>query len=151
SELLFDRPPRSQSRGEGWTADSDHEVLKSATWGSSERGWDQWISRDLYLSVRLLHLLKSIKAKGFYEATCQTPVTPDKDESAWNKGKLQLLFESGVPLNPAGTVSDDDAKWLRQFLKTQAGQVEREWDIKAAEKRVSAKLPKSYVDFVTAV
>jgi hypothetical protein len=151
SEMLFGRPPRSQSRGEGWMADSDHEVLKSATWGSSERGWDQWISRDLYTSVRLLHLLKQIKAKGFYEATCQTPVTPDRDESAWIKGKLQLLKESGVPFSPAGTLSADDAKWFRQFLKTQARQVEREWDIKAAEKRVSAKLPKSYVDFVTTV
>lgn len=151
SEMLFGRPPRSQSRGEGWTAHSDYEVLKSATWGSSERGWDQWISRDLYTSVRLLHLFKKIKAKGFYEATCQSPVTSDKDESAWIKEKLQLLVESGVPLNPAGTLSDDDAKWFRKFLKTQARQGEQEWDIKTAEKRVNAKLPESYVDFVTAV
>lgn len=151
SEMLFGRPPRDQACGEGWTADSDYEVLKSSTWGSSERGWDQWISRNLYLSVRLLHLLKKIKAKGFDEATCQKPVAPDKEEVGWIKEKLQLLEASGIPFYPAGTVSDDDAKWFRQFLQSQARHKEMEWDIKAVEKRVKAKLPKSYVDFVNTV
>jgi hypothetical protein len=151
SEMLFGRARRDQPRGEGWTADSDYEVLKSATWGSSERGWDQWISRDLYMSVRLLHLLKKIKAKGFYEATCQKPVTPNNEESAWIKEKLQLLEASSIPFHATGTLSDDETKWFRQFLKTHARQEEPEWDIKAVEKRVKAKLPKSYVDFVNTV
>jgi len=147
SESLFG----NQASGAGWTADSNFEVLKSSTWGSSERGWDQWISRDLYLSVRLLHLLKKIKAKGFYEATCQKPVAPDKEESAWIKEKLQLLDANGVPFHAAGTLSDEDAKWFRRFLTAHARQVESAWDIKAVEKRVKAKLPKSYVDFVNTV
>src|SRR5262249_28260126 len=45
SEVLFGRPPRDQPRAEGWTAQSEYEILRSSTWGSSERGWDQWISR----------------------------------------------------------------------------------------------------------
>ena len=151
SETLFGTPPCDQPKGTGWTSDSDYEILKSATWGSSERGWDQWISRNLFFSVRLLHLLKKIKAKGFYEATCQKPMTPDKDESAWIKDKLQLLEASGIPFHAAGTLSDDDAKWLRDYIKIHVREVELDWDIKAVERRVKAKLPKSYIDFVSAI
>ena len=151
SESLFGRPPRDQPHGEGWTADSDYDVLKSSTWGSSERGWDQWISRDLYLSVRLLHLLKKIKAKGFNEATCQKPISPDKDESAWISEKLQVLETAGIAFHADGTLSEEDSKWLRGFIKTHSRELKSEWDIKAVERRVKAKLPKSYLDFVSAV
>jgi hypothetical protein len=151
SEVLFGRPPREQPLGVGWTEESDHELLKSSTWGSSERGWDEWISRDLYMSVRLLHLLKKIKAKGFYEATCQKPVAPNKEESAWIKEKLQVLEASGIPFHAVGTLSDDDTKWFRAYLETHARAVRTDWDIKAVERRVKARLPKSYVDFVTTV
>ena len=147
SEILFGRPPR----GEGWTAESEHDVLKSSTWGSSERGWDQWISRDLYLSVRLLHLLKRIKAKGFHEATCRKPVSPSKDESAWINNKLQVLEAAGIPFHAEGTLSDEDAKWLRSYIKAHSRELKSDWDIKAVERRAKAKLPKSYLDFISAV
>lgn len=151
SEMLFGRLPRNQARGEGETAESEYEVLKSSTWGSSERGWNEWISRDLYVSVRLLHLLKKIKAKGFYEATCQKPVAPDKNESAWIGRQLKVLEASGIPVHAPGTLSDSDGRWFRQFLKTHARRRKPRWDIMAVEKRVNAKLPKSYVDFVDTV
>jgi hypothetical protein len=151
SEWLFDKPSRNQPRGEGWTDESEFEVLKSSTWGSSERGWNQWISRGLYMSVRLSHLLKKIKARGFYEATCQKPATPNKEESAWIKEKIQVLKGSGIPLHPAGTISEEDARWLREYIKIHARQAESDWDIRAVEKRLKVKLPKSYVDFVRIV
>ncbi|MFO0938901.1 MAG: SMI1/KNR4 family protein [Gemmataceae bacterium] len=151
SEILFGKPPRNQPQAEGWTADSDYDVFKSATWGSSEKGWDQWISRDLYLSVRFLHLLKKIKAKGFYEATCQKPVSPDKDESAWIKEKFKVLESAGIRFHADGTLSDEDAKWLRSYIKTHSCEVKSDWDVKATERRVKAKLPKSYLDFISLV
>jgi SMI1 / KNR4 family (SUKH-1) len=142
---------RAYPRKDGWSCALDHDILKSATWGSSERGWAQWISRDLYMSVRLLNLLKKIKAKGFYEATCQKTTSPDKDESAWLKEKLQKLEAAGIPFHADGTLSDDDAKWFREYLKSHARDVKANWEIKAVERRVKAKLPKSYVDFVSTV
>lgn len=151
SESLFGRLRGHQSRGEGWTADSDYDVLKSSTWGSSERGWDQWISRDLFLSVRLLHLLKKIKAKGFHEATCQKPASPDKEESAWITDKLHALEAAGIPPHAEGALSDEDAKWLRGFIKTHSAELTSDWDIKAVERRIKAKLPKSYLDFIRGV
>ena len=151
SESLFGRPRPRKPGGESWTADSNHDVLKSSTWGSSERGWDQWIFRDLFMSVRLLHLLKKIKAKGFHESTHEKPLSPDKDESAWINEKLQALELASIPFHADGTLSDEDAKWLRGFIKTHSREVKSEWDIKAVERHVKAKLPKSYVDFVGAV
>lgn len=135
----------------GWNCELDHDILKSATWGSSEHGWDQWISRDLYMSVRLLHLLKKIKAKGLQEATCQKTTTPDKDESEWIREKLQILEAAGIPFHADGTLSDEDAKWLRAYIKTQSRAVTADWNIKAVERRINAKLPKSYIDFISAV
>lgn len=146
--------PRSAHPGSQWseslfgrTDDSAHDVLKSSTWGSSERGWDQWIARNFFLSVRLLHLFKKIKAKGFHFATCQ----PDKVESAWIKEKLQLLEVAGIPFHADGMLSDDDAKWLRGYIQIHSREVKSVWDIKAVERRVKAKLPKSYLDFIGAV
>lgn len=142
---------RAYPRKDGWSCELDYDIQKSATWGSSERGWDLWISRDLYMSVRLLNLLKKIKAKGFHEATCQKTTTPDKDESTWIKEKLQILEAAGIQFHADGTLSDEDAKWLREYIKAHSRAVTADWDIKAAERRVKAKLPKSYIDFVSAV
>lgn len=142
---------RSYPRKDGWSCELDQDILKSATWGSSERGWDIWVLRDLYMSVRLFNLLKKIKAKGLDEATCQKTTTPDKDESAWIKEKLQLLEAVGIPFHAEGTLSDEDGKWLRGYIKTHSRDVKSEWDIKAVERRFKAKLPKSYLDFVKVV
>lgn len=151
SESVFGGPPPDPTRAEGWSADADFDVLKSSTWGSSERGWDKWIFRNLYLSVRLLHLLKMIKAKGFHEATCQKPISPNKDESAWINEKLKELEKAGIPFHADGTLSDVDARWLRGYIKTHTREIQSNWDIKAVERRLKAKLPKSYLDFIRAV
>jgi len=129
----------------------DYDIVKSATWGSSECGWDVWISRKLYMSVRLLTLLKKIKARGFYEATCKKTTSPDRDECAWIKEKLRILEQAGIPLHAEGTLSNEDAKWLRDYIKTHSRKTKTEWNLKAIERRLKAKLSKSYVDFVTTV
>jgi len=151
SEYLFGTPRRNQPKGEGWTSDSNHEIFKSATWGSSERGWNLWISRDLFMSVRLLQLLKKIKARGFYEMTLQKPTSPDQDETAWIKDKLQVLEASGIPLHAEGPLSAGDAVWFRDYIKSHARPFKPDWDLKAVERRLKIKLPKSYLDFVSTV
>lgn len=138
-------------RKDGWSCELDHDILKSATWGSSEDGWDKWISRRLYLSVRLLNLLKKIKASGFHEATCQKTTLPDQDETKWIEDKIELLKRANIPLHADGTMSDEDAKWLRKYIKAHSRAIQADWDVKAIEKRLKAKLPKSYTDFVNAV
>jgi hypothetical protein len=151
SESLLDTPGRSLQAGKGWTCELNYDLMKSATWGSSEDGWHQWISRDVFMSVRLLHLLKKFKARGFYEATCQKPIAPDKDESEWIKGSLRALKTSGIPFHADGTLSETDARWFRDYIKSHRRDVELQSDINVAEKRLMTKLPKSYVDFVKTV
>ena len=111
------REPRSAHPGTQyskwlWDYESDYDLLKSSTWGSSESGWNQWLCRDLFLSVRLLHLLKKIKAKGLDEAAGGEPSSPDKKDSAWIEEKLHRLQARGIPLHAQGTLSDEDATWL---------------------------------------
>lgn len=147
SEWLF-YPQASGRKGPGWTGDSEFDVLKSSTWGSCTEGWDKWIQRDLFMSVRLLSLLKAIKAKGFYEATCGKPATPDKDESAWVREQIGRIKSHGIPLHPSGTLSDIDGKWFRDYLKSESYVAKKECDIKSVEKTLQLKLPKSYADFI---
>ena len=150
--------PRSAHPGSQWQSletwrgcETEYDVWKSSTWYSSESGWDQWISRDLFVSVRLLHLLKKIKAKGFYEATCVKPTPADKEESSWVKEKLQVLETSGIPLLGEGTMSPEDLRWFRDYILRHSRDVASTFDIQGIEKRLKIKLPKSYLEFVTKV
>ena len=106
--------PRSAHPGSQWTervfkpavnmpvdleyihSDSEFEIVKSSTWGSCTSGWEKWISRDAFMSVRMLYLLNKIKAKGINQITCQKLVSPNRDESAWIKEKLAVLQSNGI-------------------------------------------------------
>jgi hypothetical protein len=135
-----------------WDHQSEYDVLKSSTWGSSESGWDQWISRDLFMSARLFHLLGKVKAKGLDEARRGKPAQqPDKEDSAWIKEKLQILETDGIPFHADGTLSDSDATWLRNYIKSHPHPTASKLDIKAIERGLKLKLPKSYVEFITKV
>src|SRR5262249_54732635 len=129
------RQPRSAFLGSQvsqwlWDEESKYHLLKSSTWASSEKGWDQWISRDLFMSVRLVHLMKKIKAKGLDVVTYVKPKLPDKDDSAWIEDKLQLLQAKRVPLHAEGTLPEEDAKWLRGYIKGHSRKGGRTLDIK---------------------
>lgn len=145
SEWLFN----PQARGPKWTGESEYHLLKSSTWGSSEKSWKEWISRDLFMSLRLFHLLRKIKAKGLDE--CGKTTMPDRSEAAWVQSRMQQINEDGIALNPIGSLSAEDAKWFRDYVKRHSASAAAEYDIKAAEKRLKFKLPKSYVDFVMKV
>jgi hypothetical protein len=150
SEWLFN-PKADGRRYSGWTGESEFHILKSSTWASSDEGWDKWISRELFMSVRLLHLLRKINAKGFYEATCSKPTLPDKDESSWVGAQVERLKNHGIQLHPSGTLSDLDKKWFGDFLRTLPRTSKNQHEIKSVEKRLRLKLPKSYADFITKV
>ena len=54
--------------------------------------------------------------------------------------------------SPCGRhLSHDDAEWFREYVKNHATEVTLTHDIKAIEKQLKFKLPKSYLDFVTKV
>lgn len=135
----------------GMYTSAEFDIVQSSTWGSAENGWERLIHRDRYMSVRLFNLLKKLKVKGFHPVGGDEPVRPNKEEVAWIKEKLELVEANGIPLYPAGTLSDEDAAWYRRFLKDHARSEQLEWDRKAEEKRLKVKLPKSYVDFITSV
>lgn len=140
--------PGSQYSEWLWDHESNHDVLKASTWGSSEAGWDQWISRDLFISVRLVSLLKNIKARGLDEATCDKLTSPNEDETRWIKTQLDLITSHDIPIHAPGTVADGDARWFRQYLKDHATKPVPAVDWKTLEKAIKFKLPKSYKDFV---
>lgn len=150
SEFLFGLPQRQQPLADGWSNESPHEILKSSTWGSSERGWNRWIVRDLYFSIRLFTLLRKLKAKGLVASVTGNSAKPTSLDNAWVKDQLTAIEAAGIPQHADGTLSDDDLKWFREFLKQHA-RVVLPFDIKPIERRLKVKLPNSYLDFVSTV
>jgi hypothetical protein len=143
--------PGSQYSEWIWNHQSEYDLLKSSTWGSSEKGWDQWISRHRFMSIRLFQLLKKIKARGLDESTCAKPVSPDREEADWIREKLVFLNQHRIPLHATGTVSHKDAKWFREFVKRRAVKGAPAFDIKSVEKFLRFELPKSYIEFIKKV
>jgi hypothetical protein len=133
-----------------WDGESNHEGLKSSTWGSSESGWDQWLDQSLFFTVRLHTLLKKLKAKGLVELYGEN-TKPHPDETKWVNKQLEAIMAAGIPLHPAGTLGDTEAKWFKQYLKQHARADLPKTDWKAIEKKQRVKLPKSYKDFIDQV
>ena len=69
---------------------SDHDIIKSSNWHSiSEKDWKEtWIARDVYLSLRLVSLLKKISAKGIYKQTGSKFNGLTKVEKTWVEESL---------------------------------------------------------------
>ena len=151
AETLFGE--RYAKRGRTWTDESKFDILKSATWASSEDGWDKWLNRPLYLSVRLLHLFKRIGAKGFrfYEADSPKEIPLAPEDRPWVEEKLAQIEAAGIPLQPQGIVSKADAEWFRSHLKENARKSTEAIDVKSIERRLKTKLPKSYLEFMEKV
>jgi len=125
---------------------SDSDIAKARNWASCDSGWDTWLDRDFILSVRFLHLLKKLGAKGLFEATCGELTKPDADDLKWIDNMLTRLSEHGIQLNAPGTLSKEDSRWFRAFLKGQK-QTASDFDFKAFEKKHRIRLPRSYKDF----
>lgn len=134
-----------------WNRHSEYELLKASTWGSSGDGWNLWMCRDVFMSVRLFYLLQKLKVKGLYETTCGKRTTANAEELAWICQQLKRIEQASISLHPAGTLSATETKWFKAFLKEHAAPEPLRFDTKAAEKQLKFKLPKSYVDFVTQV
>lgn len=133
-----------------WDYQSEWDVLKASTWGSSERGWKYWVFRDCFMSIRLFRLLKKIRARGLDEV--YHPETPrtSRAETAWIDGQLERLKECGVSLHPTGSLSDEDTKWFRAFIRNHAAGAGLAFDRKQVEKQLGVSLPNSYAEFIAA-
>ena len=151
------------------------DIFKSLNWASSERteeeslpGWFrreqqefektnggprpfQWtrlyIARELYFSIRLNALLKSLGIKGLYCSMGQSD-KPNSDELAWVADKRRLLVDLGLADRAVAKGSANG--WFRKYLKKRVGKsVEYDW-IKI-EADLEFPLPDSYKQFVSTV
>ena len=114
----------------------------------------QWtrlfFGRELYFSVRLHSLLKSLGIKGLnvYVPYAETSAKPTSDELAWVAKKRQLLVELGLAEKPVAKGAVD--RWFRKYLKKKAGErVEYDWN--KIETDLGFPLPSTYKEFVATV
>jgi hypothetical protein len=105
------------SQYEFWFTDleNDNDILKSSNWHSvDEKDWKiSWIGRDIFLSVRLIHLLKKIKAKGIYQVLGSKYKKLLPDEKKWIKESIDKIGDL-ANLNPT---KEPTQKQIDRFLK----------------------------------
>ncbi|HEX8912420.1 MAG TPA: SMI1/KNR4 family protein [Humisphaera sp.] len=148
--------PRSSHPGTQWDhftlgtdADLPHDLFKSATWASSELGWDRWMDRNVFMSERMFGLLERLGVKGLVETlgTAATRKRRQTEFAGWIDEQVALLERAGVATRPAGTLSADVAARYKTYLKEHAAGGKLAFDRKAAERRLGFALPKSVVDY----
>ena len=108
------------------------------------------IDRDLYFSVRLETLLKTIRIRGLLRLCCYNE-KPNAEDRAWVSEQLELLFQQGLSEKPAVKPSPTVDKWFRNYLKQNAAKEPADFDFDALEEKHGVKLPPAYKEFVSKV
>lgn len=83
------------SQYEFWIEDlkSDYDIVKSKNWHCvDEKDWkNSWLSRDTLISVRLINLLKKIKANGIYQYSVSKYKIQTKEEKEWVQNSIHKI------------------------------------------------------------
>lgn len=101
------------------------DIIKSKNWHSiDEQDWKKsWIGRDIFLSVRLISLLKTVSAKGVYQDPYSKYGTLTKAEKKWVKDSVTQLGSLAL-VKRKNTTTDDVIK-LMTFLKLKNIDIEK--------------------------
>jgi hypothetical protein len=152
-----------------------HDIYKSLNWSSSEKiaeeipwysrnvlGWREadavprsgWtriaLARQLWFSLRLEALLKSVGVKGLFRAFLDDE-EPDAQDLAWAEEKRRFLADRGLAERRAPTSSPARDRWFQRFLKSHARRKQVPIDWRAIESKAGVPLPPSYKAFAAAV
>lgn len=98
--------------------EGEYDIVKSENWFSTDdKDWKKsWIGRDVFLSVRLISLLKKISAKGIYQQLGSKYKGLTKSEKQWVEEALNKIDSLGINIIKKEVTSDELNK-LRLFLK----------------------------------
>lgn len=98
------------------------DIVKSENWHtmSIESRDEHWLSRDLFLSVRFIGLLKKLKAKGIFQYFYSKNKKLLPEEKQWIDHALYLLDE-GLRLPKAENITLDDIDWLKESINKYCG------------------------------
>jgi hypothetical protein len=114
----------------------------------------QWtrlcLDRELWMSSRLLLLLKHLKVKGLDYSSTMSNRKPTPSEAQWIEAKILEVSASG-PVAPL--VGSDHEDWFKDYLRhisAESPLATRE-DCANWEKKHKIKLPAAYVEFITRV
>lgn len=85
--------PGSQYKFRIQDFESSRDIIKSKNWCSiDELDWKKsWIGREIFLSVRLISLLRKISAKGIYQVMNSKYKSLTKDEKLWVEEALEKI------------------------------------------------------------
>jgi hypothetical protein len=100
--------------------EGDADIIKSKNWNSvNEKDWKKsWIGRDIFLSVRLISLLKKISVKGIYQQSGSKYTSLTKSEKQWVEDTISKIGTLAISSIRKDITAEDIAK-LMKFLAVQ--------------------------------
>lgn len=156
----------NRKKSDRYTNESKYDILKTSTWYSSGPRAYPESSRNLYLSVRLLNLLKSIQVAMIEQTLMMQPnphagqlpmyiavppLLPTAEDLAWIAKMQERISAAGIPMKPAGVISTGDTRWFNNYLKEHQRSKPKPVDLKGIEKKLGLKLPPSYIKFIQSI
>jgi hypothetical protein len=126
-----------------WVQDlvSDYDIVKSTNWHSiSESDWKEtWIAKDVYLSLRLVSLLKKISAKGIYKQMGSKFNGLAKIEKTWIEESLTKIGALKTESSRKELTADDIVK-IRTTLQVEKIRDDKIKDFEKKYKRKASEL-----------
>jgi hypothetical protein len=133
--------PGSQYRFWIHDIESQFDIVKSINWFSaSNKDWkESWISRDIYLSLRLLTLLNKVSAKGVYKSINSKLKGLIESEKAWVVESLDKIGDLKTNKTRKQITAGDYSK-LKEALKIREIKNDRIADFEKKYKRKPTEL-----------
>lgn len=160
--IEFDPPAVDIFKSKQWTSSRIGEEtpwyleshLKSTRESVPKGQWTRLnLDRELWMSSRLLLLLKQQKVKGLDYSAALSNRKPTPREAQWIVEKDAEISRLGEPKAAAHPTATDTVAWFKDYLASKSAKkpLATEQDITKWEKANKLKLPRDYVHFVTRV
>jgi hypothetical protein len=108
------------------------------------------VTRHLFFSLRLEHLLRKAKVRG--QLVRYFDLKPSPEDLAWVQEKMQLLTQQGlVDASKAAKTGSATRRWFLQYLKRNALKNQIAVDFSAIESQSKITLPAEYKEFISIV
>lgn len=116
--------PGTQYKYWYFDVDIEYDIVKSENWHSmSTKNWlDSWISRDTFLSVRFIELLKRLKVKGIDQYFYSKNKKLLDEEKKWVNNVLLSLNEDLITPK-VKHIAREEIEWLKEII-TQFNSIE---------------------------
>lgn len=133
--------PGTQYKNWHHDMEANFDLVKSENWHtiSTKNRNEHWLSRDLFLSVRFIGLLKKLKAKGIYQYLYSEYKKLLPAEKLWIDNAFSSI-EEDLRIPQSKDISEDEIQWLKDKIERDSDSEDNSESFRSRFKAKSTKL-----------